>query len=108
MCEDSRDKGYSYAGPANITFNNIQCQRWDTQSPNRHSQGPSKFPEKNLSLAENYCRNPDGEARTWCYTTDSAVRWKLCDVESCGMYIYYRNLKTYMSVIIGLLQCNLY
>ena len=27
----------------------------------------------------NYCRNPDGEASIWCYTTDPAKRWEYCD-----------------------------
>ena len=86
MCEDGRDKGYSYAGPVNLNIANTPCQRWDTQTPHEHTQGPSNFPEKNLSLAEDYCRNPDGEPHPWCYTTDRRHRWKLCDVELCSMY----------------------
>ena len=36
-------------------------------------------------LEENYCRNPDGESGgAWCYTTDPKVRWKYCDVPTCG------------------------
>ena len=41
-----------------------------------------RFPWRLASLAgeHNYCRNPDGEPTAWCYTTDPASRWELCDV----------------------------
>jgi hypothetical protein len=35
----------------------------------------------------NYCRNPDGEPGVWCYTTDTNVRWELCDVPACDYYL---------------------
>jgi hypothetical protein len=31
----------------------------------------------------NYCRNPDGEPRPWCFTTDPNRRWELCDIPRC-------------------------
>ena len=31
----------------------------------------------------NFCRNPDGGDRVWCYTTDSDFRWEYCDVPTC-------------------------
>merc|ERR1712072_647842 len=34
-------------------------------------------------LDENHCRNPDGEAATWCYTTDENKRWEYCSVPAC-------------------------
>ena len=39
-----------------------------------------------VSSVQCYFRNPDGEARVWCYTMDSAMRWEFCDVpvkDSC-------------------------
>uniref|UniRef100_A0A8C0W620 Kringle domain-containing protein n=1 Tax=Castor canadensis TaxID=51338 RepID=A0A8C0W620_CASCN len=39
------------------------------------------FPNKNLKM--NYCRNPDGEPRPWCFTTDPNRRWELCDIPRC-------------------------
>lgn len=27
-----------------------------------------------------FARNPDGEARAWCHTVDSKIRWQFCDV----------------------------
>jgi hypothetical protein len=32
----------------------------------------------------NCCRNPDGEAGPWCYTTDGDTRWELCTVGAAG------------------------
>uniref|UniRef100_A0A8C8AJ07 Kringle domain-containing protein n=1 Tax=Otus sunia TaxID=257818 RepID=A0A8C8AJ07_9STRI len=34
-------------------------------------------------LEENYCRNPDGEKRPWCYTTNNSVRWEYCAIPRC-------------------------
>ena len=65
-----------YRGTINTTLSGLQCQRWDSQSPQKHSNTPAKKP--NSGLIENYCRNPDGETNIWCYTTDENKRWELC------------------------------
>ena len=31
----------------------------------------------------NYCRNPDGDEKVWCYTTDRKTRWEYCNIPSC-------------------------
>uniref|UniRef100_A0A663MQJ5 Plasminogen n=1 Tax=Athene cunicularia TaxID=194338 RepID=A0A663MQJ5_ATHCN len=31
----------------------------------------------------NYCRNPDGEPRPWCFTTNPTKRWEYCDIPRC-------------------------
>ena len=47
------------------------------------------YPEGNISLAHNYCRNPDSnwDESLWCYTTDSQLRWDHCDVPYCSEYM---------------------
>ena len=30
-----------------------------------------------------FSRNPDGEERAWCYTTDPNQRWQYCAVDEC-------------------------
>lgn len=41
-----------------------------------------RFLDKDLD--DNYCRNPDGSERPWCYTTDPQVEREFCDLPRCG------------------------
>ncbi|XP_048737108.2 hyaluronan-binding protein 2-like [Ostrea edulis] len=78
VCTESTDpKGRHYWGTKNVTTNGLTCQRWDAQSPHSHSM-PNSTAER-----ENYCRNPDGEPRPWCYTMQVDVRWEICDIPVC-------------------------
>ena len=54
MCSVLEDNGMSYAGPVNITIGGEVCERWEIES----AEG---LPERNVTLAYNYCRNPDAE-----------------------------------------------
>ncbi|XP_035682666.1 plasminogen-like [Branchiostoma floridae] len=72
--------GSTYRGTVSQTQSGIPCQRWDSQSPHQHNY-PSTYPDAGLDW--NFCRNPDGEPMTWCYTTDSNFRWQYCNVPSC-------------------------
>ena len=71
-----------YRGDISTTVSGRTCQSWGSQSPHSHSRTAANYPDKGLG-DHNYCRNPDGEPRAWCYTTDSAERWEYCDVPSC-------------------------
>uniref|UniRef100_A0A8C9DR42 Plasminogen n=1 Tax=Prolemur simus TaxID=1328070 RepID=A0A8C9DR42_PROSS len=73
--------GENYQGKISKTTSGLECQAWDSQSPHAHGYIPSKFPNKNLKM--NYCRNPDGEPRPWCFTTNPNKRWELCDIPRC-------------------------
>ncbi|CAH1786996.1 unnamed protein product, partial [Owenia fusiformis] len=77
--------GKQYMGRVSETHDDIQCQRWDAQTPHSHSKkDPSNFPDKTLADANNYCRNPDNEPEgPWCYTMDEEIRWQYCDVPYC-------------------------
>lgn len=39
-------------------------------------------PDKGLD--DNYCRNPDGRHRPWCFTTDPNTPWEYCHIKVCG------------------------
>uniref|UniRef100_A0A8D0XBY2 Plasminogen n=1 Tax=Sus scrofa TaxID=9823 RepID=A0A8D0XBY2_PIG len=82
-CEDEcmHCSGEHYEGKISKTMSGIECQSWGSQSPHAHGYLPSKFPNKNLKM--NYCRNPDGEPRPWCFTTDPNKRWEFCDIPRC-------------------------
>ncbi|KAI8503301.1 hypothetical protein Bbelb_191220 [Branchiostoma belcheri] len=75
--------GASYRGTLAVTETGRTCQRWDRQSPHSHNRTPRNYPAGDLA-GNNYCRNPDGWHALWCYTTDPASRWELCDLPVCG------------------------
>ena len=77
----SEQKQSDYRGTLSTTSTGKTCQKWTVQAPNRHSRTPSNYPDKGLG-DHNFCRNPDGEPRAWCYTTDGP-RWDYCDVQTC-------------------------
>lgn len=72
------NKGEGYRGKQNRTRSGRICQKWTSQSPQKHSRTPEKHPNKGLG-DHNFCRNPDGESSIWCYTEDSNKRWELCE-----------------------------
>uniref|UniRef100_A0A3Q1I407 Plasminogen n=1 Tax=Acanthochromis polyacanthus TaxID=80966 RepID=A0A3Q1I407_9TELE len=73
--------GEDYRGKSSTTENGFTCQRWDSQKPHNHGYNPSALPEKYLE--ENYCRNPDGDPRPWCFTTNPSKRWDFCSIPRC-------------------------
>lgn len=79
-CSYEKDQN-DYRGDISTTEAGFECQRWDEQSPHKHSRTATDYP--NAGLDENYCRNPDGEPRAWCYTTDPNKRWDFCKVPTC-------------------------
>uniref|UniRef100_A0A3B3YGC1 Kringle domain-containing protein n=1 Tax=Poecilia mexicana TaxID=48701 RepID=A0A3B3YGC1_9TELE len=71
-----------YKGKTFITENGFICQRWDSLEPHSHGYTPKVFPNK--FLEENYCRNPNGDSRPWCYTTSPSKRWDYCSIPPCS------------------------
>lgn len=49
------------------------------------------FPEKDLKM--NYCRNPDGELRPWCFTTSPTKRWEYCSIPHCSESDFLRSFQ---------------
>ncbi|CAB9499427.1 Apolipoprotein(a) (Fragment) [Seminavis robusta] len=73
-------KQQDYRGSINRTSQGIPCQRWDSQFPHRHKFAPET---SMFDLEENYCRNPDGSDRAWCFSSDPTILWSYCDVPTC-------------------------
>eukprot|EP00984_Skeletonema_dohrnii_P023317 scaffold12399_cov114-Skeletonema_dohrnii-CCMP3373.AAC.1 len=75
-------KQNDYRGDISTTADGYTCMNWESQSPHSHTRTAANYPGMGLGN-HNYCRNPDGEPRAWCYTTDPNKRWSVCDVPSC-------------------------
>ena len=74
----------AYRGTKATSASGAACQAWDVQSPHSHTRTDANFPGSGLDGGHNYCRNPDGEANAWCYTTDPDLRWESCGIPGCG------------------------
>merc|ERR1739838_862563 len=72
--ESFTGKGKDYRGFKKTTVSGANCQRWDSQTPHKHFP-LNKYPK--AGLVENFCRNPDGAKKPWCYTTGKK-RWEYC------------------------------
>ncbi|XP_002738652.1 uncharacterized protein LOC100367433 [Saccoglossus kowalevskii] len=68
-----------YRGTVSMTENGRTCQKWSEQSPHQHTIIPNNYQSSGIG-DHNYCRNPDGSSRTWCFTMDVNTRWEYCDV----------------------------
>ena len=88
-CKTTRS-GFSYIGNVSTTINGDTCQHWGSQLPHKHTKGSrdEEFPEKNITLARNYCRNPitstENSKGPWCYTTNPSKRWEYCLIHMCS------------------------
>ncbi|XP_071004513.1 hepatocyte growth factor-like [Oncorhynchus clarkii lewisi] len=74
--------GESYRGPMDHTETGWECQRWDLEEPHKHLFHPKRYPDK--GLVDNYCRNPDGRQRPWCFTTNPHTLWEYCNITACS------------------------
>uniref|UniRef100_A0A3P9PXF7 Kringle domain-containing protein n=1 Tax=Poecilia reticulata TaxID=8081 RepID=A0A3P9PXF7_POERE len=76
--------GESYRGLIAVTTSGKKCQRWASQTPHRHDYTivPEQFPDAGLD--KNYCRNPDGKQKPWCFTTDYKTPWEYCSLPNCN------------------------
>ena len=91
LCYDLRNRGFTYAGHVATTANNITCDSWSVSydSKDFHYRNLTKqyklFPEKNIALAKNYCRNPKFEAEgVYCHL--NGIR-RVCKVDPCGKVV---------------------
>ncbi|XP_078598826.1 uncharacterized protein LOC144874494 isoform X2 [Branchiostoma floridae x Branchiostoma japonicum] len=81
--------GGDYRGNVSVTESGLSCQPWNSQSPHRHVYTPADYPQGGLE--QNFCRNPDGKNRPWCFTTDPSVRFEYCNVSLCQFQFHQFN-----------------
>ena len=76
----TRADGADYRGTVSHTTSGKVCQYWSEQYPQAHTKTHHNFPLGGLG-GHNFCRNPDGARRPYCFTTEvSGPRWEFCDV----------------------------
>ena len=64
-------------------FNNVsktktgnECQNWTSNYPHKNeSYNARRYPNADLGN-HNFCRNPDGRAKAWCFTQDPDMKLK--------------------------------
>ncbi|CAL9698398.1 unnamed protein product [Knipowitschia caucasica] len=79
-------RGMGYTGNINITQSGRVCQRWSSSYPHPiiREFNISEHPQ----LQENFCRNPDHQSSTWCFTSDPSVQKEDCNVPVCGLEFF--------------------
>ena len=85
-CKTTR-AGLDYMGTESRTMTGHKCQAWNSQKPHQHEIGctDKEFPEKDVDLAKNYCRNPDNDTQgPWCYTADLEKKYDYCMIHMCS------------------------
>ncbi|CAG0898592.1 unnamed protein product [Darwinula stevensoni] len=82
-------KGREYIGKVSQTESGRECLRWDTQ-PYGTPDDFLKFLPYSLHFYnldtwshKNYCRNPSGRERPWCFVKNEDVQWEYCDIPMC-------------------------
>merc|ERR1719431_577666 len=75
-----------YRGMIAVTEEGDTCQDWgkDTVHSNSNNE-PADHPE--AGLIKNYCRNPDGSEKPWCYTLNPSKKWGYCTIPLCPALI---------------------
>lgn len=101
MCGDRTVRSTTYAGLVNQTIHGIPCQRWDHQYPHAYAQAGVNFPQGDMTLAEAYCRNPDGELSSWCYTSDPNKRWDYCSIDMCGESVLHSTVHCALKIMLS-------
>ncbi|XP_037400282.1 hyaluronan-binding protein 2-like [Pygocentrus nattereri] len=72
--------GESYRGFVSETVNDLKCLPW-----NSHLLPYSDFDDDDGVGPHNYCRNPDGESKPWCFVRyKGKLRWDSCKVKQCS------------------------
>ncbi|XP_073537715.1 hyaluronan-binding protein 2 [Phyllobates terribilis] len=81
-----RNDGLRYRGYASQTVDGHRCLPWDSYLLARETINAFVPDIWQFGIGEhNFCRNPDGAEKPWCYfqDKDEKLKWDLCNVSAC-------------------------
>lgn len=107
QCGTDRIKQADYRGNIAQTVSGRTCQKWTAQTPWSHTRTAQNYPDSGIG-DHNYCRNPGGQDKAWCYTTDPAKQWEYCNVPMCmGGYLQVLHTPNVPQIIEGVELTNM-
>ncbi|XP_019630244.1 PREDICTED: uncharacterized protein LOC109474384 [Branchiostoma belcheri] len=75
------DNGEDYRGQASTTEKGSQCVKWSASDFFQYSS--YEYTQGEFGIGDhNYCRNPDGDAKPWCYA-DAEGTYEYCAIQQC-------------------------
>ncbi|XP_051772236.1 hyaluronan-binding protein 2-like [Ctenopharyngodon idella] len=77
--------GQSYRGKVSETEEGDECLDWNSEFILDKGSFPSTAFASSEGLGpHNFCRNPDGDKKPWCFIKkNKRLRWDYCDVRKC-------------------------
>ncbi|XP_026108690.1 hyaluronan-binding protein 2-like isoform X2 [Carassius auratus] len=77
--------GQSYRGKVSETEEGDECLDWNSEFLLDKGSFPAAAFESSGGLGpHNFCRNPDGDKKPWCFVKKNRrLRWDYCDVRKC-------------------------
>ncbi|CAJ1081013.1 hyaluronan-binding protein 2-like [Xyrichtys novacula] len=77
--------GESYRGTVSETEDGQECLDWNSFFVRSQGEDPiTMYPDTGLE-SNNYCRNPDGDDKPWCYVKkQGSLQWDYCKVKKCS------------------------
>ncbi|XP_006831433.1 PREDICTED: hyaluronan-binding protein 2 [Chrysochloris asiatica] len=79
--------GYSYRGNVSNTVNRHTCLYWNSHLLLQENYNIFMEDAEVHGIGEhNFCRNPDGDKKPWCFikVNKAKVKWEYCDVSVCS------------------------
>ncbi|KAG8517412.1 Hyaluronan-binding protein 2 [Galemys pyrenaicus] len=79
--------GYSYRGKVSKTVNQHSCLHWNSHLLLQENYNMFMEDAEARGIGEhNFCRNPDGDQKPWCFikVNKAKVKWEYCDVTACS------------------------
>ncbi|XP_029788461.1 hyaluronan-binding protein 2 [Suricata suricatta] len=79
--------GYSYRGKVSKTVNQHSCLYWNSHLLLHENYNMFMEDAETHGIGEhNFCRNPDGDQKPWCFikVNNAKVKWEYCDIPACS------------------------